>query len=135
MELHLTVKKSGTNRRGDGPEPAGHWQQLTKVIRNAHRPVVFEVDSLIPDTRWSVREQVVRAGVVYLDYFLFGGVAPQAAQCGRGTSVHTVTRFRFIHSPGAIVLDAIVEFTTFPSVSLLPFPCFLGRWELHPLDI
>lgn len=56
MELRLTVKKSGTDRKGDGPEPAGHWQQLTKVVQNAHRPVVFEVDGLIPDTRCSVQE-------------------------------------------------------------------------------
>lgn len=53
MELRLTVNKSGTNRKGDGP---GHWQQLTKVVRNAHRPVVFEVDGLIADTRYGVHK-------------------------------------------------------------------------------
>lgn len=51
MELRLTVQKSGTTRKGDGTEPVGHWQQLTKVVRDAHRPVVFEVDGLIADTR------------------------------------------------------------------------------------
>lgn len=51
MELFLTVQKAGTVRKGDEPEPAGHWQQLSKIVREAHRPVVFEVDGLIADTR------------------------------------------------------------------------------------
>lgn len=51
MELRLTVRKSGTTRIGDGAQPVGDWQQLTKVVRDAHRPVVFEVDGLIADTR------------------------------------------------------------------------------------
>lgn len=50
MELRLTVKKAGSTR-GEGPETQGQWQQLRKVIRKAHRPVVFEVGGLIPDTR------------------------------------------------------------------------------------
>lgn len=53
MELCLTVQKSGTARKGDGPQPLGHWQQLTKIVRDAHRPVVFEVDGLVADTRYS----------------------------------------------------------------------------------
>lgn len=51
MELRLIVQKSGTTRKCDGVQPVGHWQQLTKVVRDAHRPVVFEVDGLIADTR------------------------------------------------------------------------------------
>ncbi|CAM9100725.1 unnamed protein product, partial [Hapterophycus canaliculatus] len=54
MELRLTIQKSGTRRRDNGPESAGNWQELSKIIRNAHRPVVFEVDGLIPDTRYAV---------------------------------------------------------------------------------
>lgn len=50
MELRLTVKKAGSTR-GKGPEAQEQWQKLRKVIRKAHRPVVFEVGGLIPDTR------------------------------------------------------------------------------------
>lgn len=57
MELCLTVKKLGTDRKGEGQEQAGHWQKLAKVVRNAHRPVVFEVDGLIPDTRCSLQRK------------------------------------------------------------------------------
>lgn len=54
MELRLTVQKAGSTR-GEGPETQGQWQQLRKVIRKAHRPVVFEVGGLIPDTRYETR--------------------------------------------------------------------------------
>ncbi|CAM9540792.1 unnamed protein product [Scytosiphon promiscuus] len=54
MELHLTLRKSGTTRRDVGSESTGDWQQLTKVVQSAHRPVLFEVDGLIPDTRYIV---------------------------------------------------------------------------------
>lgn len=50
MELRLTVQKAGSSR-GVGPETRGQWQQLRMVIRKAHRPVVFDVGGLIPDTR------------------------------------------------------------------------------------
>lgn len=50
MELRLTVKKAGSTR-GKGLETQGRWQELRKAIRKAHRPVVFEVGGLIPDTR------------------------------------------------------------------------------------
>ena len=53
MELRLTIQKSGNTRKSDNAEPVGHWQQLTKVVRDAHRPVVFEVNSLIADTRYA----------------------------------------------------------------------------------
>lgn len=52
MELRLTVQKLGTKGKGGRAEPVGHWQQLTKVVRDAHRPVVFEVNDLIADTRY-----------------------------------------------------------------------------------
>ena len=50
MELRLTVQKASSNK-GEGPGAQGEWQQLSKVIRKAHRPVVFQVGGLIPDTR------------------------------------------------------------------------------------
>lgn len=49
MELFLTVRKAGSAGKGEASE--GHWQQLSKVVREAHRPVVFEVDDLVSDTR------------------------------------------------------------------------------------
>eukprot|EP00903_Cladosiphon_okamuranus_P007797 g7546.t1 len=55
MKLHLTVQKSGTTRKDNGAEPTGHWQQLTKAVRDAHRPVVFEVDGLIADTSYTLQ--------------------------------------------------------------------------------
>lgn len=51
MELRLVLQKSGAARRDDGPQSAGNWQELKEVVREAHRPVVFEVDGLLPDTR------------------------------------------------------------------------------------
>lgn len=50
MELCLTVLKAGSTR-GGGSETLGQLQQLKKIIRKAHRPAVFEVGGLIPDTR------------------------------------------------------------------------------------
>ncbi|CAM9145767.1 unnamed protein product [Ectocarpus sp. 8 AP-2014] len=54
MELCLTVQKSGIARNGNVSQPKGHRQQITKVIRIAHRPVVFEVSGLIADTRYEL---------------------------------------------------------------------------------
>lgn len=51
MELCLTVQKAGITRKVAGAELVGHWQQLTKLVQHAHRPVVFEVEGLIADTR------------------------------------------------------------------------------------
>ncbi len=51
MELFLVVRKAGSAGKGEASEPGGHWQQLSKVVRGAHRPVVFEVDGLAADTR------------------------------------------------------------------------------------
>lgn len=50
MELLLTVQKAGSTR-GVGPETQGQWQQLGMVVRKAHRPIVFDIGGLIPDTR------------------------------------------------------------------------------------
>ncbi|CAM9252372.1 unnamed protein product [Ectocarpus sp. 12 AP-2014] len=54
MELSLTVQKSGIARNGNVSQPKGHRQHITKVIRIAHRPVVFEVSGLIADTRYEL---------------------------------------------------------------------------------
>lgn len=52
MELRLTVKRAGSENGDQSGAPADRWQQLKKVVRVAHRPVVFDVDHLIPDTRY-----------------------------------------------------------------------------------
>ncbi|CAM9243711.1 unnamed protein product [Ectocarpus sp. 4 AP-2014] len=54
LELSLTVQKAGIAGNGNVSQPKGHRQQITKVVRIAHRPVVFEVSGLIADTRYEL---------------------------------------------------------------------------------
>lgn len=50
MELCLAVTKAGSKNREEA-EKGGDWRELRRVVHTAHRPVVFDVDGLIPDTR------------------------------------------------------------------------------------
>lgn len=50
MELCLAVIKVGSKNREEA-ETAGDWRQLKMVVDTAHRPVIFQVDGLTPDTR------------------------------------------------------------------------------------
>lgn len=61
MELSLTVQKSGITTSSNVSQPKGHRQLLTKVIRIAHRPVVFEVSGLIADTRCGIGQRTITA--------------------------------------------------------------------------